>query len=137
MGVRLAVLEDCEAIIALWESCALTRPWNDAESDFRQAVLGQTSDILILEEQEQPVASAMVGFDGHRGWVYYLAVEPSGQKSGLGRRVMCAAEEYLREQGAVKIQLMVRTENSSACAFYKSLGYEQQPVLTFGRRLKP
>ncbi|WOE74416.1 GNAT family acetyltransferase [Alterisphingorhabdus coralli] len=137
MGVRQASLEDCEAVVALWESCALTRPWNDAESDFKQAVVGKTSDVLILEGNEQMVASAMVGFDGHRGWVYYLAVEPSRQKGGLGRQIMSAAEEYLREQGAAKIQLMVRSENSSACAFYKSLGYEQQPVLTFGRRLEP
>lgn len=132
---RLATPEDREPVVALWQACGLTRPWNDARADFERAVGGVSSDILLLEEAGRLAATVMVGDDGHRGWVYYLAVNPNCRKQGLGRTMMEAAEAWLRERDAPKIQLMVRDDNEAAIGFYKALGYDVQPVVTIGRRL--
>ena len=135
--IRLARDEDRTAVIALWEACGLTRPWNDAATDFARAVVGAGSDILVLELEGQLAATVMVGDDGHRGWVYYLAVDPDCREAGMGRRMMAAAETWLRERDAPKIQLMVREDNGQTIGFYNALGYEVQPVVTIGKRLDP
>lgn len=132
---RLAALDDCDAVIALWEACELTRPWNDAAADFQRSVNGLTSDIILLEHEGHLTATVMVGDDGHRGWVYYLGVSPDHRDKGLGRTLMDAAEKWLRDRNAPKIQLMVRDDNEQAIGFYKALGYEVQPVVTIGRKL--
>jgi ribosomal protein S18 acetylase RimI-like enzyme len=124
----------CE-VIALWESCGLTRPWNDAAADFARAVAGPASAVLVQHEGEALAASVMIGFDGHRGWVYYFAVAPERRRAGLGRVMMDAAEAWLRERGAPKIQLMVREDNEAALGFYEALGLERQKVVTLGRFL--
>ena len=134
-NICVATLDDVAAVIALWERAGLTRPWNDAESDFRLAVEGSTSDVLLLHIDSELVATVMVGFDGHRGWVYYLGVDPDHRRKGLGRALMLAAEQWLAKRNAPKIQLMVRDDNAPAIGFYKALGYEVQPVVTLGRRL--
>ncbi|MEM8917624.1 MAG: GNAT family acetyltransferase [Pseudomonadota bacterium] len=133
--IRGANSEDRDAVIALWQSCGLTRPWNDPAADFQLAMAGETSTILILESEGRIVATIMVGFDGHRGWVYYLAVDPEHRRAGYGRLMMEAAENWLQGCHAPKIQLMVREDNEQAIGFYKALGYETQPVVTIGRRL--
>tara|TARA_R110000772_G_scaffold43540_3_gene100329 strand:- start:2293 stop:2700 length:408 start_codon:yes stop_codon:yes gene_type:complete len=133
--IRCATLNDCDTVIALWVACELTRPWNDAAADFERAVNGPTSDILLLEKEGHLTATVMVGDDGHRGWVYYLGVSPDFRDQGLGRALMEAAEKWLRERDAPKIQLMVRDDNEQAIGFYKTLGYEAQPVVTIGRKL--
>jgi ribosomal protein S18 acetylase RimI-like enzyme len=133
--VREAATNDVKGVIALWEACGLTRPWNDPAADFERAVTGPASAVLVLREGDALLASVMVGHDGHRGWVYYLAVAPERRRSGLGRATMEAAEAWLRERGVPKIQLMVRDDNVSALAFYESLGLERQKVVTLGRFL--
>ena len=133
--IRRARDEDRAAVIALWEACGLTRPWNDAATDFARAVAGAGSDIFVLEQEGQLAATVMVGDDGHRGWVYYLGVAPDHRGHGLGRVLMEAAEAWLQDRGAPKIQLMVRDNNEPAIGFYKALGYEVQPVVTIGKRL--
>lgn len=135
--MRRAEPDDCDAVIALWEACGLTRPWNDATADFERAVSGMTSDILLLENDGLLAAAVIVGDDGHRGWVYYLAVAPGSRKQGLGSKMMAASEQWLSGRGAPKIQLMVREGNEQAIGFYKALGYEVQPVVTIGKRLDP
>jgi ribosomal protein S18 acetylase RimI-like enzyme len=130
-----AQAEDAEAVIALWRACALTRPWNDPAADFARAVGGPTSAVLLRREGGALAASVMVGCDGHRGWVYYLAVAPERRREGLGRTMMAAAEAWLRERGAPKLQLMVREENEEALGFYAALGLERQHVITLGRFL--
>ncbi len=130
-----AVSADTEALVALWDLCGLTRPWNDPRADIALALETLTSDILIIRREAEIVASAVVGFDGHRGWVYYLAVAPKCRKAGLGRTMMAACEGWLRERGSPKIQFMVRDDNAAALGFYESLGYERQAVVTLGRRL--
>lgn len=132
---RIAGEADRDAVIALWQACDLTRPWNDPGADFRKAIENTTSDILLLTENDILIAAVMVGYDGHRGWVYYLAVHPGHRRKGLGRRMMAAAEGWLRERGAPKIQLMVRGDNADAIAFYEALGIGRQDVVTLGRRL--
>ncbi|MEO1168924.1 MAG: GNAT family acetyltransferase [Pseudomonadota bacterium] len=133
--LSIAGTADRDAVIGLWCDCALTRPWNDPVVDFDAAVATATSDILLLREDGTLIATVMVGFDGHRGWVYYLAVHPDYRREGLGRRLMDAAEAWLRERGAPKIQLMVRSDNADVIAFYEAMGLERQDVVTLGRRL--
>jgi ribosomal protein S18 acetylase RimI-like enzyme len=130
-----AEADDAQAVIALWGACGLTRPWNDPAADFARAVEGPASAVLLLREDEALAASVMVGFDGHRGWVYYLAIAPERRRQGLARTMMDAAEAWLRERGAPKIQLMVRESNAAALGFYEALGLERQPVVTLGRFL--
>ncbi|RYD68332.1 MAG: GNAT family acetyltransferase [Sphingomonadales bacterium] len=134
--IRAAGLEDAAAVVALWRDCALTRPWNDPEADFKLAMATEASIVLVARDVDGIAGSIMTGFDGHRGWVYYLAVAPAARGAGLGRALMRAAEDWLRARGAPKIQLMVRGGNADALAFYAALGLEQQDVVTLGRFLK-
>ncbi len=134
--VEVAVSEDKAAVVALWQSCALTRPWNDPGVDFDRAVDGPASDVLLVRDGAMIVGSVMVGEDGHRGWVYYLAVCPTRRRAGLGRALMGAAERWMRLRGVPKLQLMIRDGNDAAQAFYRALGLERQPVVTMGKFLK-
>ena len=134
-GIAAAGPADAEAVVALWRACGLTRPWNDPARDFKSAIEGPASAILLLRDGDAIAAGVMAGFDGHRGWVYYLAVAPDRRRQGLGRAMMEAAEAWLRERGAPKIQLMVREDNAAALGFYESLGLERQKVVTLGRFL--
>ena len=116
--------EDTEAVIALWRECGLTRPWNDPAADIALARSKPNAEILVVHEGGAITASIMVGQDGHRAWVYYLAVAPDAQGTGLGRAAMAAAEDWARAQGMPKLQLMVRKSNARVLAFYDALGYE-------------
>jgi ribosomal protein S18 acetylase RimI-like enzyme len=120
-------------VIALWQECGLTRPWNDPRQDFDRALAWPASKILVARAGAAVLGSAMIGYDGHRGWVYYLAVSPAHQRSGIGRRIMGAATDWLRERGAPKIQLMVRTSNATTLNFYAALGFERQETVTLGK----
>ena len=138
MEIRAALPADRDGVIALWEACGLTRPWNDPVADVDRALGGPASTLLVGEEPAMGtgiVATAMVGEDGHRGWVYYLAVRPELQGGGHGRRMMAACESWLRARGVPKIQLMVRDANEPVLGFYAALGYEPQAVRVLGRWL--
>ena len=146
---------DVDAITALWEEAGLTRPWNQPAADLHRALNGTTSTVLGAFTDDRlvgttPVGTAlvgttlvgttlvgtvMVGHDGHRGWVYYLAVAESERGAGLGRRLMQAAESWLREHGAVKLQLMVRDTNTHVIGFYDRLGYADADVRVLAKRL--
>ena len=138
MGVRIkpATADDRDAAITLWQSAGLTRPWNDPGADFDLALATQTSTILLARDDEGLVGSVMVGFDGHRGWVYYLATNPARTMSGIGRALMAAAERWLEELGCTRIRLMVRGDNLAARGFYKAIGYADQDVILLGRTLE-
>lgn len=127
---------DAAQVIALWHACGLTRPWNDPAGDFARAQRGGSSAVLVAREEGAIAGSVMTGFDGHRGWVYYLAVAPDHRGRGLGRALMDAAEQWLRTRGAPKIQLMVRADNDAALGFYAALGMERQDVVVLGRFLR-
>ena len=127
--------DEIEAAVALWEACDLTRPWNDPRADIRRAFDGATSTILAHRRDGRLVATVMVGADGHRGWVYYLAVAPDMRKRGLGEAMMRAAEDWVTARGMPKMQLMVRIENAAAAGFYHAIGYETEERLLLAKRL--
>lgn len=131
----IATPEDRDAVVALWEACGLTRPWNDPVADFDFALSGPASAVLVLREDARVVGSAMVGHDGHRGGLYYLAVDPARQGRGLGRRLMAEVEGWLRARGVPKLNLLVRKDNATVIGFYEALGYTDQNCISLGRRL--
>lgn len=126
---------DVAAVIALWQRCGLTRPWNDPASDIAVARRGPNSTILIGRAGDAIVASVMAGHDGHRGWVYYVAVDGEAQRKGYGRAIMAAAEEWLRQQGIAKVMLMVRPDNKKVQVFYETLGYDEQERVIYSKWL--
>lgn len=131
----IASTEDREAVIALWQRCGLTRSWNDPVADFDFALSGPASAVLVLRDGGAIVGTAMVGHDGHRGGLYYLAVDPGHQRKGLGRQLMQAVEDWLRSRGVPKLNLMVRKENDAVIGFYEALGYADQHCISLGKRL--
>ncbi len=124
-----------ESVVRLWKTCELTRPWNDPYKDIKFARDSATSTVLVGFSEERLVAAVMVGHDGHRGVLYYLAVDPAFRNRGFGKATVAAAEAWLRERGVWKINLMVRSENENAGRFYERLGYALNPVLSFGKRI--
>lgn len=126
---------DAREAVALWNEADLTRPWNDARQDFLRALESPAATVLGIRDSGRLVGTAMVGYDGHRGWVYYLAVARSHRERGLGRELMRGAERWLDRLGAPKLQFMVRTDNDSVVSFYEHLGYVPQNVVVLGRRL--
>jgi ribosomal protein S18 acetylase RimI-like enzyme len=126
---------DVEAVIALWQRCGSTRPWNDPAADIALARRGPNSTVLTGRDGDMIVASVMVGHDGHRGWVYYVTVDPDRRHQGFGRSIMNAAEAWLRARGILKLQLMVRKDNVKVHSFYRSIGYYNQETVTFAKWL--
>jgi ribosomal protein S18 acetylase RimI-like enzyme len=135
LAVAPIVDADVEPVIALWQRCGLTRPWNDPASDIAFARRGANATILIGRVGGALVATAMIGHDGHRGWVYYVAVDPDSQGQDFGRAIMAAAEDWLRGQGVTKAMLMVRPDNTNVQAFYDRLGYEVQERVVYAKWL--
>ncbi len=121
--------------VTLWQACGLTRPWNDPYADFTRAVEGPSSAVLgTYDAGGTLIGTAMVGVDGHRGWVYYVASAPDHRGEGIGRALMKAAEDWIIERGMPKVHVMVRRSNTAVVGFYDSLGYEEQDTLVLGRR---
>ena len=121
--------------VALWREVGLTRPWNDPDEDLDRAVTGAASTVLATVDSGELLGTVMVGIDGHRAWMYYLAVSPAAQRGGIGSELVAAAEQWARERGAPKVMLMVRADNAEALTFYAGLGYELNEVATLGKRL--
>ena len=136
MKIRPFLPADEAGVIALWQACGLTRPWNDPHRDI-QRKLGEQPELFLVAtgDDDTLLGSAMVGFDGHRGWVYYLAVSPEHRRMAIGRALMHEAERLLTERGCPKINLLVRSSNAEVVAFYRRLGYTQDDVISLGRRL--
>lgn len=129
---------DVDGVVALWRACGLTRPWNDPTRDFNDALQNETSTVFVAKDDSGRIAgSVMVGYDGHRGWVYYLGVLPEARGNGLGGDLVGSAEAWLIEVGAPKVQLMVRASNTAALGFYSRLGYVDQDCIVLGRRFEP
>lgn len=136
MITRQLAMGDRDAAVSLWENIGLTRPWNDARTDFERAVAGPASMVLGGFVEDELIATAMVGPDGHRGWVYYLGVAPHHQKSGNARLLMAQCENWLRARSIPKLNLMIRTSNEAATGFYDALGYEIDSVVVRSTRLE-
>tara|TARA_R100000935_G_scaffold7843_3_gene16543 strand:- start:7240 stop:7719 length:480 start_codon:yes stop_codon:yes gene_type:complete len=135
LHIRTFRESDRRAAISLWQSCDLIRPWNNPSLDIDRAVKTRSSTLLVGEKKANRIASIMAGYDGHRGWIYYLAVDASERTRGYGREMMLEAELWLRSQSTPKLQLMVRSDNQTATAFYTALGYERQDVSVYGKHL--
>lgn len=125
MTPTIRAIEDADvpAVIALWHEAGVARPWNDPATDIAFARRGPHGTVLVAEVGGRIVASAMAGEDGHRGWLYYVAVAPGQQGTGLGRRMVEAGEAWLAARGVWKVQLLVRRENEGVLGFYDHLGY--------------
>ena len=137
MHIRRYQPDDQEAVVSLWEQCALTRSWNDSRKDIARKLTVQPEMFLVGELDGKLVASVMAGYDGHRGWVNYLAVSPACRGRGFGRALMDRAEELLLAMGCPKLNLQVRTTNTAVFAFYKSIGYAVDETVSMGKRLIP
>lgn len=137
MNIRPFVDADEPAVIELWRACDLLRAWNDPHKDIRRKLTTQPELFLVGEMTGQLVATVMAGFDGHRGWVNYLAVAPEQRKAGLGRALMRHVEEVLEARGCPKLNLQVRATNHAVLEFYRRIGYSTDDVVSLGKRLIP
>jgi ribosomal protein S18 acetylase RimI-like enzyme len=136
MDIRVFRPEDESAVLALWERCGLIRLWNDPRKDIARKLAVQPELFLIGLADHTIVATAMAGYEGHRGWVNYLAVAPERQRQGLGRSMMREVERLLHSAGCPKINLQIRDTNAEAMAFYSALGYKRDEVVSMGKRLE-
>ncbi|MXX74114.1 MAG: GNAT family acetyltransferase [Holophagales bacterium] len=135
MQIRPYREADEDAVVALWHECDLVRPWNDPIKDIGRKLRIQRDLFLVGLLDGRLVATVMAGYEGHRGWVNYLAVAPDSRRAGVGRLLMDEAEARLREMGCPKINLQVRRSNAEAARFYRSIGYAEDDVLSMGKRL--
>lgn len=126
---------DRSALVALWRRCDLTRSWNDPDRDIDRKLALADGLLLVGVRTGELVASVMAGYDGHRGWINYLAVAPEEQGAGIGRAMVVEAERRLRSVGCPKVNLQIRRSNAEAVDFYEALGYEHDEVISMGRRL--
>ena len=124
---------DADEAVALWTAADLVRPWNDPRADFLRAI--ENAIVLGLKREGTLAATVMVGDDGHRGWVYYLAVAESERGRGLGRAMMRAAEDWLAKRGVPRLNLMVRADNGAVRTFYAALGYRTSDVAVLQKDL--
>lgn len=129
--------KDTDAVVGVWQRCNLVRPWNDPHKDIRRKLAVSPELFLVGELHGELMATVMGGYDGHRGWIYYLAVDPAHQQKGYGRILMGTIAEKLLALGCPKINLQVRTSNTEVIAFYESIGFTQDDVVSFGKRLIP
>lgn len=126
----------CEsAVISLWERCGLIRPWNDPKKDIARKMKNDPDLLLVGLKGESLIGTIMIGYEGHRGWINYLAIDPNHRREGYARQLMLVAEHLLAERGCPKVNLQVRTDNRDAVDFYKALGYQIDDVTTLGKRL--
>lgn len=128
--------EEIEEAVALWTAAGLTRPWNDPRADIELALRSPGATVLRAQRQGRLVATAMAGSDGHRGWVYYVAVAKDCRGEGIGTAMMRAAESWLAARGVPKLHLLVRASNPGVVDFYRGLGYETSDTLMMMRWLK-
>lgn len=128
---------DTDAVVALWKACALVVPWNDPYKDIARKLADSPDLFLVAELGGRLIGSCMIGYDGHRGWINYLAVHPDFRRQGLARRLMAEAGALLLLRGCPKINLQIRHTNLAVRAFYESLGFTEDPVISMGKRLLP
>ena len=136
MKIRSFEITDEKQVIDLWKECKLVVPWNDPKKDIQRKLKVNPELFLVGEMDGVIVGSIMGGYEGHRGWVNYLAVSPSHRKKGYGRQLMEAVEERLEKMGCAKVNLQVRETNLEVIEFYKAIGYGLDHVIGMGKRLK-
>lgn len=137
MFIRPFHPDDEEPVIQLWIDCGLVVPHNNPAKDIARKQQVNPEWFLVGEVDGEVVATCMAGYEGHRGWINYLAVAPSHQRAGLARTIMKAAEIRLRQAGCPKINLQIRSTNREVIEFYQALGYVPDNVVSMGKRLEP
>lgn len=135
MQIRSFQIDDEAQVVALWERCDLVVPWNDPRTDIALKLQVQPELFLVGVHDEQVVGTVMAGYEGHRGWLNYLAVAPNMQGRGVGRCLVEAATDVLRELGCPKVNLQIRASNTGVIEFYKRLGFTVDDVVSMGKRL--
>ena len=135
MQIRPFRADDMENVIALWRDCDLTRPWNDPARDIQRKVAMADDLFFVGTVDGHVVGTVMAGYEGHRGWINYLAVDPNERGAGRGSELMAAAEIRLRDLGCPKINLQVRATNPDAIAFYERIGFIVDAAVSLGKRL--
>jgi ribosomal protein S18 acetylase RimI-like enzyme len=136
MQIRPSEEAEAEAVVDLWARCGLTRPWNDPRKDIARKLRVQRELFLVAVSEGVLAGTVMAGYEGHRGWINYLAVDPARRRQGLGRALMAAAEGALRGLGCPKINLQIRRDNLDAIAFYKRIGFLEDAAVGMGKRLE-
>lgn len=136
MEIRLFQPSDGEAVVQLWKDCSLVVPWNDPDRDIRRKLAIQPELFLVGELAGEIVGSVMAGYDGHRGWLNYLAVAPPFRRCGIGRSLVKEAEARLRAMGCPKINIQIRAGNAPVIEFYKKVGFKPDDVVSMGLRLE-
>ena len=136
MIIRSFAAADEPAVMALWQACGLVRPQNDPRKDIARKLRVNPEWFLVGEEDGRVVATVMAGYEGHRGWINYLAVEPDRQRAGRGRALMAEAEGLLRAAGCPKINLQVRPDNPAVIEFYRKIGFAAEGTISLGKRLE-
>ncbi|MEE9117780.1 MAG: GNAT family acetyltransferase [Calditrichia bacterium] len=126
---------DRDDVIQLWKECELVVPWNNPQRDIERKQTVQAEFFLIGLIHKKIIATTMVGYEGHRGWVNYLAVKPKFQRQGIGKRMMENAEQRLLKLGCPKIQVQIRNTNDGVIKFYRKQGYIKDEVVNLGKRL--
>jgi len=137
MNIRLFEENDRESVITLWEECGLTRPWNNPSKDIDRKIQFQPNLFFIGTLDSNVIASAMAGYDGHRGSVFYLAIHPSVQGLKYGQKLMSHIEDTLEKIGCPKLNIVVRSTNEKVLGFYNTLSYSKDDVVSIGKRLIP
>lgn len=137
MLIRPYEESDESQVVSLWAECELTRAWNDPRQDIARKLTTQRDLFFVGIEDERVIATAMAGYDGHRGWINYLAVALNNRAEGHAAALMSHVELRLLEAGCPKINLQVRASNAQAIEFYRHIGYEQDEVVSYGKRLIP
>jgi ribosomal protein S18 acetylase RimI-like enzyme len=137
MDIREYRPADEPSVIRLWTECGLTRPWNDPHKDVLRKLSVQPEHFLVGLIDGSVVATLMAGFDGHRGWVNYLAVAEKHRRQGHGRTLMERVEKDLEARGCPKLNLQIRDANAAVMAFYEKLGYARDQTIVLGKRLIP
>jgi GNAT superfamily N-acetyltransferase len=137
LQIRQYVESDRQALIAVWERCGLVVSWNNPEKDIDRKLRKDADLLLVGIIDDNLVATVMGGYDGHRGWINYLAVDPNHRREGLGEQLMLAVEDRLRELGCAKINLQIRRSNTAVISFYEAIDYSEDDVVSYGKRLDP
>ena len=135
MEIRAYRPSDEAAVVSLWEECGLTRPWNDPPKDIARKLLVQPELFLVGTLDGRLIATVIAGYEGHRGWVNYLAVAPHSRGRGCGRALMERVEQLLMNLGCPKVNIQVRSSNAEALGFYRAIGYAQDEIISLGKRL--
>ena len=135
MLIRPYLPDDEKSVIELWRKCNLLRPWNNPKRDIERKLTVNPELFLVGLVDGNVVAAVMGGYEGHRGWVNYLAVDPKYRRQGFARQIMQVIEKNILGMGCPKINLLIRTDNLGAVKFYEGIGYKMDEVVSMGKRL--